>query len=138
MRECNGLRYGLILSNIQSNWFAMSSDAWRARSVLQFNFKCSLMSSFSLESPNLMKSLHILWIFIYVFISFRMFPFSKGPLTTTTIRHIPHIYVKLYVKWGMYVVADCCRPYLKSLNPQSMCILHMDIVITQLFGLLSK
>jgi hypothetical protein len=32
-------RYGLILSNIQRNWFAISSDAWRARKVLQFNFE---------------------------------------------------------------------------------------------------
>ena len=32
-------RYGLILSNIQRNWFAISSDARRARKVLQFNFE---------------------------------------------------------------------------------------------------
>ena len=34
-------RYGLILSNIQRNWFAISSDARRARArkVLQFNFE---------------------------------------------------------------------------------------------------
>ena len=32
-------RYGLILSNIQRNWFAISSEARRARKVLQFNFE---------------------------------------------------------------------------------------------------
>ena len=32
-------RYGLILSNIQRNWFAKSSDARRAKKVLQFNFE---------------------------------------------------------------------------------------------------
>ena len=69
-------RYGLILSNIQRNWFAISSDAQRARKVLQIQANSSKFKQIQANSSKV-KQIQVPKKYVPPFVG-KIFLLTKG------------------------------------------------------------